>query len=30
MKAALQKTLDALLKGILPPADDEEEADPAR
>jgi len=29
MKAALQKTLDALLKGILPPADDEE-ADPAR
>ena len=25
MKAALQKTLDALLKGILPPADDEEE-----
>jgi thiol-disulfide isomerase/thioredoxin len=30
MKAALQKTLDALLKGVLPPADDEEEADPAR
>jgi hypothetical protein len=30
MKAALQKTLDALLKGILPPADDEEEAGPAR
>jgi thiol-disulfide isomerase/thioredoxin len=29
MKAALQKTLDALLKGVLPPADDEE-ADPAR
>jgi thiol-disulfide isomerase/thioredoxin len=29
MKAALQKTLDAMLKGILPPADDEE-ADPAR
>jgi hypothetical protein len=29
MKAELQKTLDALLKGILPPADDEEE-DPAR
>jgi thiol-disulfide isomerase/thioredoxin len=28
MKAALQKTLDAMLKGILPPADDEEE--PAR
>lgn len=25
MKAALQKTLDAMLKGILPPADDEEE-----
>ena len=25
MKAALQKTLDALLKGTLPPADDEEE-----
>ena len=25
MKAALQKTLDALLKGVLPPADDEEE-----
>ena len=29
MKAELQKTLDALLKGVLPPADDEE-ADPAR
>jgi hypothetical protein len=29
MKALLQKTLDALLKGTLPPADDEEE-DPAR
>jgi hypothetical protein len=29
MKALLQKTLDALLKGVLPPADDEEE-DPAR
>ena len=29
MKAALQKTLDALLKGTLPPADDEE-AEPAR
>lgn len=29
MKAALQKTLDALLKGVLPPADDEE-AEPAR
>jgi thiol-disulfide isomerase/thioredoxin len=29
MKIALQKTLDAMLKGILPPAD-EEEADPAR
>ena len=29
MKAELQKTLDALLKGVLPPADDEEE-DPAR
>jgi thiol-disulfide isomerase/thioredoxin len=28
MKAALQKTLDAMLKGILPPADDEE--DPSR
>ena len=28
MKAALQKTLDAMLKGVLPPADDEEE--PAR
>jgi thiol-disulfide isomerase/thioredoxin len=25
MKAALQKTLDAMLKGVLPPADDEEE-----
>ena len=25
MKEALQKTLDAMLKGILPPADDEEE-----
>ena len=25
MKALLQKTLDALLKGVLPPADDEEE-----
>ena len=25
MKAELQKTLDALLKGVLPPADDEEE-----
>ena len=25
MKAALQKTLDAMLKGILPPADDEED-----
>jgi thiol-disulfide isomerase/thioredoxin len=25
MKAALQKTLDSMLKGILPPADDEEE-----
>ena len=29
MKDALQKTLDAMLKGTLPPADDEEE-DPAR
>jgi len=29
MKALLQKTLDALLKGTLPPADDEEE-EPAR
>ena len=29
MKELLQKTLDALLKGTLPPADDEEE-DPAR
>jgi thiol-disulfide isomerase/thioredoxin len=28
MKEALQKTLDAMLKGILPPADDEE--DPSR
>jgi thiol-disulfide isomerase/thioredoxin len=28
MKAALQKTLDAMLKGVLPPADDEE--DPSR
>ena len=25
MKAALQKTLDVMLKGVLPPADDEEE-----
>lgn len=25
MKASLQKTLDAMLKGVLPPADDEEE-----
>ena len=25
MREALQKTLDAMLKGILPPADDEEE-----
>jgi len=25
MKAALQKTLDTMLKGVLPPADDEEE-----
>ena len=25
MKAALQKTLDAMLKGVLPPADDEDE-----
>ena len=25
MKAAMQKTLDAMLKGVLPPADDEEE-----
>jgi len=30
MKALLQKTLDALLKGELPPADDEEEEEPAR
>jgi thiol-disulfide isomerase/thioredoxin len=29
MKEALQKTLDAMLKGVLPPADDEE-ADPNR
>ena len=29
MKELLQKTLDSLLKGVLPPADDEEE-DPAR
>ena len=30
MKALLQKTLDALLKGELPPADDEEDEEPAR
>jgi len=29
MKEEVQKTLDAMLKGVLPPADDEEE-DPAR
>ncbi len=28
MKASLQKTLDAMLKGVLPPADDEEEEPP--
>jgi hypothetical protein len=30
MKALLQKTLDALLKGTLPPADDESDEDPNR
>ena len=30
MKALLQKTLDALLKGELPPADDEEDDEPNR
>jgi thiol-disulfide isomerase/thioredoxin len=30
MKELLQKTLDALLKGNLPPADDEEDEEPAR
>jgi len=30
MKAQLQKTLDAMLKGELPPADDEPDEDPAR